>query len=244
MARPALPKRARRARAVAAASSAESAPLPRQRLAPAERQHQILAGAIAYFATSGFDGGTRELARYLGISQALIFRYFPSKAALIDRVYDVVFLNRWNDSWEQLLLDRTRALGSRLESFYRDYARSIDRHEVIRISLYSALRGESISERYMARVRARLILPMIVEIRAAFALPEPVAVPLHGLEEALVYSLHAQVIYSIMRRHVFHLPVPDDSDFLIGLYVDGYMAGLRASFLRIHERITVQRSVG
>lgn len=238
MARGTPRKGARVARAAAAAAVPHTATIPaRRRLAPAERQHQILAGAIAYFASFGFDGRTRELASYLGISQALIFRYFPSKAALIDRVYDVVFLNRWNDAWEQTLLSRERPLGERLELFYRDYARSIDRHEVIRISLYSALRGETISERYMDRVRTRLILPMIGEIRAALALPNPANLPPHGLEEALVYSLHSQVIYAIMRRHVFHLPVPDDSDFLIGLYVAGFMAGLQASFKRIHERI-------
>ena len=62
---------------------AKGAPAPsRQRLQPGDRQHMILEGAISYFAEFGFDGRTRELAQHLGISQALLFRYFPSKAAL------------------------------------------------------------------------------------------------------------------------------------------------------------------
>ena len=96
----------------------------RQRLAPDARQQLILEGAIEYFAEFGFEGGTRELAKHLQISQALLFRYFPTKASLIDRVYEVVFLNRWNPSWEHLLIDRTRPLAERLTQFYKDYNRS------------------------------------------------------------------------------------------------------------------------
>ena len=125
----------------ARAKSQETSASPRRRLSPAERQLFILEGAIAYFAEFGFDRATRDLAAHLGISQSLIYRYFPSKSSLIDRIYDVVFINRWNDSWEGTLADRTRALAERLKDFYRDYDYSINRNEVIRISLYSALHG-------------------------------------------------------------------------------------------------------
>ena len=130
----------------------------------------ILEGAIDYFADFGFDVRTRELAEHLGISQSLIFRYFPSMAALVDSVYDVVFLNRWNSEWERALVDRAHPLRTRLLGFYRDYFRSIGRYEVIRISLYSALRGETISQRYMQLVRERLIHPIVIELRVELGL--------------------------------------------------------------------------
>ena len=44
------------------------------------RERQIVEGAVAYFAEVGLDGQTRELARRLGITQPLLFRYFPTKA--------------------------------------------------------------------------------------------------------------------------------------------------------------------
>jgi len=200
---------------------------PRQRLQPGDRQHMILEGAISYFAEFGFDGRTRELAQHLGISQALLFRYFPSKAALIDRVYDVVFLNRWSAAWEDVIVDRAQPLASRLKSFYKDYNRSLDRYEVIRISLFSALRGESISERYLARIKDRLIHPIVLEFRHALALPSAGELPVSAYEEELVFSLHAMIIYAIMRKHVFHLGSVQDPDFMIDLYVDGFMAGAR-----------------
>ncbi len=207
---------------------------PRQRLLPGDRQHMILEGAISYFAEFGFDGRTRDLARHLGISQALLFRYFPSKAALIDRVYDVVFLNRWSPAWEPLIADRSQPLAARLKLFYKDYNRSVDRYEVIRISLFSALRGETISERYFTRIRERLIQPIVLEFRHTLELPMPPALPVSGHEEQLVFSLHATVIYGIMRKHVFHQLGVEDPDFMIDLYVDGFMAGARDAFTRVH----------
>ena len=207
---------------------------PRQRLLPGDRQHMILEGAISYFAEFGFDGRTRDLARHLGISQALLFRYFPSKAALIDRVYDVVFLNRWSAAWEHQIADRSQPLAARLKAFYKDYNRSVDRYEVIRISLFSALRGETISERYFTRIRERLIRPIVLEFRHTLELDLPGGADVSGHEEQLVFSLHATVIYGIMRKHVFHQLGVEDPDFMIDLYVDGFMAGARDAFVRVH----------
>ena len=205
----------------------------RQRLAPDARQQLILEGAIEYFAEFGFEGGTRELAKHLQISQALLFRYFPTKASLVDRVYEVVFLNRWNPSWEHLLIDRARPLTERLTQFYKDYNRSIDRYEVIRISLFSALRNESISQRYVARIRAQLIAPIAVEVRNALALSATANPAARALDEQLVLSLHATIIYGIMRKHVFHAAPPHDPEFLIELYVDGFMRNADEAFRRI-----------
>jgi AcrR family transcriptional regulator len=208
----------------------------RQRLAPDARQQQILEGAIAYFAEFGFDGGTRALAQHLDISQALLFRYFPTKASLVDRVYEVMFLNRWNPTWKSLLTDRKIALADRLKAFYKDYNRSIDRYEVIRISLFSALRNETISQRYVARIREHLIAPIAAECRDYLGLPTPHERPLLPLEEQLVLSLHATVIYGIMRKHVFHAAPPLDEDFMIELYVDGFVANAEMAFKRIFAR--------
>lgn len=207
----------------------------RQRLAPDARQQQILEGAIAYFAEFGFDGGTRALAQHLGISQSLLFRYFPTKASLVDRVYEVVFLQRWNARWQGQLTDRSRPLAERLKAFYKDYNRSIDRYEVIRISLFSALRKESISQRYVGRLREQLIAPIVAECRAHLGLPTTVGPP-SPLEEQLVLSLHATIIYGIMRRHVFDAAPPLDEDFLIDLYVDSFVAHAAESFRRIGVR--------
>lgn len=207
----------------------------RQRLEPAERQHQILEGAIELFATAGFDVRTRDLAAHLGISQSLIFRYFPSKASLVDRVYDVVFLNRWDPRWEAALTDRAVPLRERLKKFYAEYRQRIDRYEVIRISLYSALKGETISKRYMERVGQRLVEPIVGEFRHLLGLPALTERPVGPLERDLVFGLHATVIYAIIRRHVFGLPVADADDLMSAIFIDGFVDTAAASFKRVHE---------
>mgnify|MGYP001252080344 FL=1 len=142
----------------------------RRRLSPAVREQEILSGAIEYFATFGFEGQIRGLAAQLGVSQGLIYRYFPSKEDLIDRVYQVVFLNRWSDEWDRVLKDRGKPLQVRLIALYKSYYATVDRYDVIRISLSSALRGEKIGINYLEYVRQELIIPIAEEIRAEFGL--------------------------------------------------------------------------
>ncbi|WP_447977880.1 TetR/AcrR family transcriptional regulator [Candidatus Nitrospira bockiana] len=53
------------------------------RLARQEREAHIISAAAALFAANGFKGTTtREIARTAHISEALLFKYFPTKRAL------------------------------------------------------------------------------------------------------------------------------------------------------------------
>ena len=77
--------------------------MARVRLTREAREKLIVEGAIRFFAEVGFGGQTRELSRQLRMSQSLLFKYFPTKSHLIDRVYEEVYLSRWNPYWEVLL---------------------------------------------------------------------------------------------------------------------------------------------
>lgn len=195
----------------------------------------ILEGAIKYFAEYGFDGRTREFAEFLGISQSLIFRYFPTTEALIDSVYEVVYLNRWDTNWEATIQNRSMPLGERLTRFYFDYHRRIDQYDSIRIVMFSALRGESVSKRFFGRLVDRIISPIVSEIRDTLGLPTIDEIPLLADEIQLVFGLHGTVAYSIIRRHVFGLPTSENMEFMIKIHVDAFMASLQESIRRIHE---------
>ena len=67
----------------------------RRRMAPDERERLILEEATRYFAEYGLGGGTLELARRLGITQPLLYKYFPTKNAMIEKVFDGLFRGHW-----------------------------------------------------------------------------------------------------------------------------------------------------
>ena len=60
---------------------------------------------------------TRELSRRLGVSQPLLYRYFPSKQDLINAVFEAVFMSQWRDDWISELQDRSVPLRDRLLPF-------------------------------------------------------------------------------------------------------------------------------
>jgi AcrR family transcriptional regulator len=91
------------------------------RLSPSARRSLILQGAIEYFAEVGFTGKTRELSERLGITQPLLYRYFPSKEVLMEEVFEIVFLDSWRPGWDRLLSNQGIPLQERLIEFYQEY---------------------------------------------------------------------------------------------------------------------------
>ncbi|MBT3624713.1 MAG: helix-turn-helix transcriptional regulator, partial [Gammaproteobacteria bacterium] len=84
--------------------------LPKKRLRPENREQQILDEAVSFFAEKGISGKTRDLADRLGITQPLLYRYFPTKRDLIEGVFEKVYLNKLNPEWLKTITDRERPL--------------------------------------------------------------------------------------------------------------------------------------
>ena len=187
----------------------------RRRLPPAERERQILDGAIRYFAEVGFEGQTRELARRLGITQPLLFRYFPTKDDLIDRVYEEVYLSRWKDDWPEGLKDRSVPLEERLVRYYEDYAATIFNYEWVRIFMFSGLKGEPINRRYLEIVREKILCTICSELRHDLDLPNTSDVPVGKDEIDLFWSLQGSIFYVGVREWAYQEPAPDElSDYI------------------------------
>ncbi len=61
----------------------------RQRFPAEERRHRILEAVIPVFAEKGFHGATtRDLADAAGVSEALLYRHFPSKESMFQAIFD------------------------------------------------------------------------------------------------------------------------------------------------------------
>lgn len=197
----------------------------RTRLAAAARERLIVAEAVRYFAEVGFGGQTRELSRRLGITQPLLYRYFPSKQALIERVYREVFLARWDPAWEALLEDRSRRLRDRLIEFYRRYSAVIFRPEWIRLYMYSGLAGMDLNRRYIELLERLLLRRIARELRAELGLPGEDEVPIQPDEIELVWVLHAGIFYYGVRKFIYKAKTRTAPEHTIEHAVDSMLAG-------------------
>lgn len=210
-----------------------SALKPRRNLPAAERERMIVEAATLFFAEHGFEGQTRELAKTMGISHSAIFRYFPTKDALIDRVYDHVYVSRWNPAWAGLITDRRRRLEDRLIQFYLEYSERIFQYDWVRIFMYSGLKSYNINQKYLDLVREILILPVCGEMRHRFELPPVSVMPVCEREEEAIWALHGKVFYMAIRKFIYNQPVANDIAPIIKDDVEVFMRGAGALFVAL-----------
>jgi AcrR family transcriptional regulator len=199
----------------------------KRRLEPKERELEIVRGAIAFFAEFGFDGSTRELAARLGITQPLLYRYFPSKEALLDRVYEEVYVNRWNKEWEAELRNRSVPLEDRLVRFYQGYAKVILNYEWVRLFMFAGLKGLDFNARYLAFLRTAAFDLIAREIRFEHDLPTDG--PILSEEAELIWGLHAAIFYLGVRKFIYGMSVPDDLNADLALRVRAFLRGVPAA---------------
>lgn len=202
------------------------------RLSPADRERQIIDGAIAYFSEVGFSGQTRELSKRLGITQPLLYRYFSNKQALVDRVYQTVFEGRWNPSWIALLEDRSIPFRDRLIEFYRQYSEATYRPDWIRIYMYAGLSSPTLNQRYIKLIRRELFPVYCRELRHHCGL-DHIDQKISDEEIEFVWSLHGGIFYFAVRHHVYktrmHVAFMPQVEFA----VDNFLAGAMTTYPRL-----------
>jgi AcrR family transcriptional regulator len=200
-----------------------------RRLSPDDRRREFVAKATEFFSEEGFGGGTRALARRLGVTQPLLYRYFPSKDDLIKEVYRTVYLDPLETGWERLLVDRSRPLRARLFEFYRTYTDAIFTRKWLRIYLYAGLKGLDINRWYVGMVKDKILSRIIRECRHEVGLA--VQSKPSAAELELAWVLHGGIFYYGVRKYIYESPVLEDKQQMIGDALDVFLAG----FERVNE---------
>ena len=201
---------------------------PRHRMAPQDRERFILDNALRFFAERGLAGETRELARRLGVTQSLIYRYFPSKDVLIERVYEKWFHDYWNPAWADWISERRLNLEERLLGFYRDYVRLCHNYEWVRLFAFSGLDGLPHHVRYVVRNREEIFPRIASELRHDHGLPGLDDIPLTEFEHDQIWALHATQFYIGQRRWLFGLSTPSDVNDVVATRVHSFMTAAPA----------------
>lgn len=205
----------------------------KKRLPRAERREQILNQAADFFAEYGLTGQTRELAANCGISQRLLYRFFPTKAALLAEVYARTILGPFEGKWFSLLSDRRKPLEDRLVEFYGEYYDQVLTRRWLRLFLYSSLAAGDMAQNYIAAIITNLteLIARETAVHCGLDLPDD-----SERMRELGWVLHGAVSHLSIRRRIYGAANPVDEHLLLRLYVSGYVAGFPRMIQTLSEK--------
>lgn len=207
---------------------------PRRRMAPGDRRAMILEQAAEFFASNGPAASTRALAQALGVTQALLYRYFPSKDALVRAVYRERFAARWDPSWSSLLHAPGRSLQERLTAFFAAYMERLSAADY-RLWMRAALEGWSFAALYHTDLVENVLLPVVAELRAEAGLQTLKERPAMYGELETVFNVHGALTFMRIRRDIYGAPVHPDTAAATELHVAIFLPGALTQMRALHD---------
>lgn len=180
----------------------------RRRLPPDVRKAQIVRTAAIFFSEHGFAGSTRDLAAEIGVTQALLYRYFDTKEALIAAVFDGL-RDRYDPASAAVLANTAVPINERIVDFYRTYLDRVSDPLSCRLFMYSALAGYAFHQKIAPNAEESALKPLLVALRKEAGLGSRRSGPLSAAEYELVAPLHAAMLNLSVRRHICRTPMDD-----------------------------------
>jgi AcrR family transcriptional regulator len=190
-----------------------------------ERQASIIAAAAALFAANGFKGTTtREIAKTAGISEALLFKYFPTKRALYAAILaEKAPISQLLEVVEEAAKKRDDARVFTLIASSRIH-RGAD-PTLLRLLLFSALEGHELSDMFF-RNQHRMFYDYLSgyidrRIRdGAFRPVDPLVV---------ARAFMGMVAHHRLLHEIFRVPSHRSPEDCVATYVALFLDGLRAT---------------
>lgn len=192
------------------------------RLPHAERKAHILETATEFFAENGLTGQTRRLADECGISQRLLYRFFPTKEDLLAEVYRQEILGVFKAVWFADLQDRSKPVEQRLTQFYNDYLRTTLTRKWLRLFLYASLSEATMAPDYIASIVTQLLDVIMREVahEQGVELPDDRA----AIHE-MAWTLHGSVSHYAIRRHLYQASNILPEDRVVAMQVRMFLSG-------------------
>lgn len=190
------------------------------------RRRQILEQATDFFAEHGLTAQTRALAAACGISQRLLYRYFPTKDALLDEIYRTAIAGPFKAVWFSQLTDRSKPLGERLIAFYVDYFATIFTRRWLRLFVSASLADLTMAPSYTSSVILHLLEVIVIEAAHAegIVVPEDAA-----LRHEIAWTLHGALSHYAIRRHLYGFPQRVPEHRIVAIQVAQFLGGFRAA---------------
>lgn len=157
---------------------------------------------MVYFADHGFAGGTRELAKEIGVTQPLLYKYFSSKSELIQAVFDRLAKRQRDANWHLVLQDRSKPIRERMISFFSAYSQYTYSYEWIRLYTFAGLSDGRLNVWHIQRVGNPLMTLICVEVAAEAGVIRN-AEQITQEELDLMWILHGGLFYFYVRKFVY-----------------------------------------
>ncbi len=144
----------------------------KKRVCKEDRREQILLIASQIFSQKGFNGTTtKEIAEQVGVSEAIIFRHFPSKQALYSAILDNKTTELMQPLWlkcEELMLKKddrevfVTLAAQILEVIHKDT-------DLLRLIFYSALEKHQLAKDFVETTARQVREPAVIYIKQRIA---------------------------------------------------------------------------
>jgi AcrR family transcriptional regulator len=209
--------------------SARSGSKPRKprplRMPREQRRAQILRQASRFFAEYGLTAQTRALAESCGVSQRLLYSFFPSKAVLLEEVYRSEIAGPFKAIWFADLKDRAYTVEQRLIRFYQEYYDTVTTRHWLRLFLYASLAEMAMAPAYIAAIVTHMLEIIVAEAAHEQGLRFPTD-PAQAQEVGWI--LHGAVSHLAIRRHIYANTNPLPEHEVIAMHVRSFLGGLKA----------------
>lgn len=189
-----------------------------------ERQTSIISAAAALFADKGFKGTTtRELAKTAGISEALLFKHFPTKRAL----YAAILAEKAPISQLLEVVDDAAKKGDDARVFTLVASYRIRRGadpSLLRLLLFSALEGHELSDMFFQNQHRIFYDYLSNYIQRRIQ---------EGAFRRIDPMIAARAFMGMLAHHrllheIFRVPMHRSPDDCVATYVTLFLEGLRA----------------
>lgn len=196
-----------------------------KRMPYAERRAQILEKATELFAEYGLTAQTRALAAECGISQRLLYRFFPTKEDLLKEVYDTAILGPFQAVWFAELSDRRRPMDERLTKFYNDYLNVVLDRRWLRLFLYSSLAEADMAPNYISSIITKLTETIVTE--TAHERGRSLAMETEAIHQ-IGWTIHGSISHYAIRQHIYNADHKLPQELVVAMHVRVFLGGFEA----------------
>ena len=193
-----------------------------QRASAYDRQASLIAAAAALFAAKGFNGTTtKEIAKAAHVSEALVFKHFPTKRTLYAAILaEKVTVNELIEPLEDAAKKHDDHLVFTIIARYR-IRPGVD-STFLRLLLFSALEGHELSEMFFGKH-----LKVFYDHLAAYIhtrIEDGAFRPVDPLLAARAFI--GVVVHHRLLHEIFGVPLHQSHEDTVVAYVDLFLTGL------------------